>query len=96
MKELAKITDRYCGQLREKFTYVSPLPNEPAVLDDRITAFRVVLIDAVEPDAVLVYHLACCLEKRNQPGDRKIAIDMLRRAESPDLDQYWSLRIRLV
>jgi glycosyltransferase involved in cell wall biosynthesis/tetratricopeptide (TPR) repeat protein len=92
--ELGDIAKRYTEYLKRVFKSVSPVPEDPRVLDDRIGVLSVLL---AEPGAKgLEHYLARLLQARGKPEDFENAVVHAGRATGTGAPcDSWLLRLRL-
>lgn len=93
LDELEGLSQRYTTFIRRSIN-ITQVPSNRAKLDEQIALLTVLL--ATQGAKTLEYHLARCLLKRNAPGDRKAALDHIRRATGPQAPfGTWLIRIDL-
>ncbi len=94
--DLDRITQRFRRFLRGSIDPKAKPPSDPADRDERIASLRALIEGqgSTRPDPLLLYHLARCLLARARPGDDRLALDTLRRAE-PEFHDYWVPRFEL-
>ncbi len=92
--ELGEIAQRYSDYLWRIYPAVSPVPDDPAVLKERIGVLSVLL---KEPGAKsLEYYLARLLQARNAPGDLEQAMVHAARSTGASAPaDSWLLRVKL-
>jgi glycosyltransferase involved in cell wall biosynthesis/tetratricopeptide (TPR) repeat protein len=94
-EELNRIAIRFMESIQADIHWGTPPPSEAHELDERITLLSVLLHEKTVP--CLDYHLARCLEKRNQPTDLQRAFYHAKHAVEWRQVTYdpWLLVIRL-
>lgn len=93
-EQVAEISTHFDQYLRTLIKAVSPVPKEPAELDQRIQFLSALLLNG--GPLLWEYHLARCLDKRKRPGDDALALIHIRKACGPQAPaDAWVLRIRL-
>ncbi|MEM7539931.1 MAG: hypothetical protein AAF639_47700, partial [Chloroflexota bacterium] len=100
---LRQVAWGYEKQIRGSITQVSPVPKDPAILDERIAILSALLAgEDATPTEVggskgLDYHLARCLHARKRLGDLERAIAHGQNALSEHVDvQFWEFQARLL
>jgi len=92
--DLDDISRRFEAHYRARFNIVTPVPNDPTELDERITLLSALL--QARGAKGLEYHLTKCLLARNRPGDVGRALPHARRATGPQSPyDAWLLRMRV-
>lgn len=93
LSELEQLSERFTSFIRRSIN-IYEFPSNSAKLDERIALLSVLL--ATQGAKALEFHLARCLLRRNAMGDRKAALDHIRRATGPQAPfETWLIRIEL-
>ena len=92
--DIEPIVRRFEGYIRSEISLTTPVPKEPAQLDERIATLSA-LLEKKGPKG-LEYHLARCLVSRGRGRDTERALEHIRRASGPQAPaQTWVFRAEL-